>query len=87
MLPANSVSIKRSLKWTHCKAPGQSPPKFVFHDAVGPQAVRIGKGGLAQGGVGARGAQNDVALETVAQLSLVSLLKRGICTTSILSLS
>ena len=73
------------IDWTHCKAPGQSPPEFIFDDAVGPESVRIGNVG-AQEGFGARGAQNDVALETAAQLSPVPLLKRGICSTNIYSI-
>ena len=85
MLPAKGVAIKRPLKGTHCKAPGQSPPEFIFDDAVGPESVRIGNVG-AQEGFGARGAQNDVALETAAQLSPVPLLKRGICSTNIYSI-
>ena len=90
MLPAKGVAIKRPLKGIHCKAPGQSLPEFIFYDAVGPESGCIGKVGVRPGRVGARGArgaQNDVALETAAQLSPVPLLKRGICATYVLSLS
>ena len=54
------------------------PVEGVFYDTAGPHLIRVSNVGALHGGVGARGAEEDVAFKTIGLLSPVAHL-RGEC--------
>ena len=52
------------------------PVEGVFYDTAGPHLIRVSNMGAQHGGVGAQGAEEDVAFKAIGLLSPVTLLKR-----------